>query len=118
MKSNRGQALVEFAIILPVFLMLVFGMIDFGRIILRSNQIENHVQNAVQQSIFGVSDADVENNIDDSVDFNYTFTIELDTPDLGQVTMTMTSEVDIITPGLNLIVDDPYIVVSKRVFSR
>ena len=27
---NRGQSLVEFAIILPVFLMIAFGTIDFG----------------------------------------------------------------------------------------
>jgi Flp pilus assembly protein TadG len=28
--SDRGQALVEFALILPVFVLLVLGMIDFG----------------------------------------------------------------------------------------
>ena len=29
-KSGRGQSLVEFALILPVFLMLLAGIIDFG----------------------------------------------------------------------------------------
>ena len=28
---SEGQALVEFALLLPLFLMLLFGMIDFGR---------------------------------------------------------------------------------------
>jgi TadE-like protein len=30
--GERGQALVEMVIILPIFLLLVFGMIEFGRV--------------------------------------------------------------------------------------
>ena len=33
MKKNKGQALVEFIIIIPVLLLLLMGMIDFGNII-------------------------------------------------------------------------------------
>lgn len=29
--SDKGQTLVEFALVLPVFLMLMFGLVDFGR---------------------------------------------------------------------------------------
>jgi len=29
-RSERGQSLLEFALVLPVFLVLVFGIIDFG----------------------------------------------------------------------------------------
>ena len=32
-KSNRGQSIVEMALILPVLLLLIFGMIDFGRVL-------------------------------------------------------------------------------------
>ncbi|MEH7352858.1 TadE/TadG family type IV pilus assembly protein [Neobacillus drentensis] len=31
MKSENGQSLVEFALILPVLVMLLFGIVDFGR---------------------------------------------------------------------------------------
>ena len=30
-QGQSGQALVEFSLILPVFLMLLFGLVDFGR---------------------------------------------------------------------------------------
>jgi Flp pilus assembly protein TadG len=30
-QSEAGQALVEFTMILPIFLMLLFGLVDFGR---------------------------------------------------------------------------------------
>lgn len=33
-QSTRGQALAEFAIALPLFLILILGIIDFGRMIL------------------------------------------------------------------------------------
>lgn len=29
-KEERGQAMVEFALVLPVFMLLIFGIIDFG----------------------------------------------------------------------------------------
>jgi Flp pilus assembly protein TadG len=31
MRSERGAALVEFALILPVLVMLIFGIVEFGR---------------------------------------------------------------------------------------
>ena len=37
-KNEKGQALVEFIIILPVFLLLVFCVVDFGRIISLKNE--------------------------------------------------------------------------------
>jgi Flp pilus assembly protein TadG len=32
MKSEKGQSLVEFALTLPVLILLLFGIVDFGRI--------------------------------------------------------------------------------------
>lgn len=32
MKSEKGQSLVEFALVIPILIMLLFGIIDFGRV--------------------------------------------------------------------------------------
>ncbi|SEB79890.1 TadE/TadG family type IV pilus assembly protein [Paenibacillus sp. GP183] len=32
-RQNRGQSVVEFALILPIFLLLLVGMLEFGRIL-------------------------------------------------------------------------------------
>jgi Flp pilus assembly protein TadG len=35
--AGRGQALVEFALVVPIFLLLVFGLVDLGRAIYVNN---------------------------------------------------------------------------------
>ena len=47
MKMNKGQALVEFIIILPVALLLVLGVIDFGNIIYKKYTLENDLNTVV-----------------------------------------------------------------------
>lgn len=44
--NDRGVAAVEFAIVLPVFIMLVMGIVDFGRIY----WIKSSMQYVVEQS--------------------------------------------------------------------
>lgn len=39
MKSQKGQAAVEFALVLPILLLLVCGVIDFGRILYTANAL-------------------------------------------------------------------------------
>ncbi len=31
-KSQKGQSLVEFALVIPIFILLLFGIIEFGRL--------------------------------------------------------------------------------------
>ena len=32
MKSEKGQSMVEFALIIPIFILLLFATLDFGRV--------------------------------------------------------------------------------------
>jgi Flp pilus assembly protein TadG len=43
-RARRGQALVESALMLPVFLLVVFGVLDLGRIVFLQAQLENAVR--------------------------------------------------------------------------
>jgi Flp pilus assembly protein TadG len=47
-KGNRGQGLVEFALILPIFLLLLFGMVEFGRAYMTKNILTGAAREAVR----------------------------------------------------------------------
>jgi Flp pilus assembly protein TadG len=53
--SRRGQALVEFALVLPLLLLLVFGIIDAGRLIYTYNTVANSARNAARVAIVNQS---------------------------------------------------------------
>lgn len=40
-KRSRGQALTEFALILPIFVIVLFAIIDFGRYVFTANSLSN-----------------------------------------------------------------------------
>jgi len=49
--QNRGQSLVEFALILPVLLLLVMGVFDFGRAIFAFNTVSNAAREGARTAI-------------------------------------------------------------------
>jgi len=49
--DGRGQTLVEFALILPVFILLLMGIFDFGRAVYAGSTIENAAREAVRMGI-------------------------------------------------------------------
>jgi Flp pilus assembly protein TadG len=46
--SRRGQSLVEFALVLPIFLLLVFAVIDAGRYVFVSSAVSNAAREAAR----------------------------------------------------------------------
>jgi len=42
----RGQAIPEFALVLPVFLLIMMGLVDFGRVIYAQNTISHDARSA------------------------------------------------------------------------
>ena len=49
--TRRGQALTEFALILPILLLIVFGVFDFGRAIFAYNNVANAAREAGRTAI-------------------------------------------------------------------
>jgi len=105
--NNKGQALVEFVLILPIFILILFAIVDFGMIINAKSSLENksvdiiaHVKNnKTIEEIKSLYD-DVEINIENENDY---------------MKVTISNQIDIITPGLNRVFDDPYVVLVERI---
>ena len=50
-RTSRGQALVEFALVLPLLILLLVGIFDFGRAIYAFNTVNNAAREAVRLAI-------------------------------------------------------------------
>jgi Flp pilus assembly protein TadG len=49
--SYRGQALVEFALVLPILVLLLVGVFDFGRAIFAYNSVSNAARSGARMAI-------------------------------------------------------------------
>jgi hypothetical protein len=47
-RRTAGQALVEFALVIPFFLLLLFGIIDLGRLVYAANAVSNGAREAAR----------------------------------------------------------------------
>ncbi|WP_010647766.1 TadE/TadG family type IV pilus assembly protein [Oceanobacillus massiliensis] len=56
-RKQDGQSLVEFALVLPILLLLLVGVFDFGRILYTHLQLEMVAQESVRMGGLGQSDA-------------------------------------------------------------
>ena len=50
-RRSRGQALVEFAIVAPIFFLLMFGIIDFGRYVYYVQILNNAAREGARYAI-------------------------------------------------------------------
>ena len=105
--NRKGQALIEFVLILPVFLFILFAIIDFGIIFSSKSSLENDSADIVNLFKTGTSLEELNRMYDDrkiniSNDENYYI-------------FQITTSVNLITPGFNRIFGDPYIINVERV---
>ncbi len=105
MKNNRGQALIEFILILPVLLLLIFALIDFGRIIVCKNHLEG-----VMNEISNIEEAEIPQYLSKDTEYKITYDIKID----DYKNITLTAKLDLITPGLKHILSNPYTVKVER----
>lgn len=50
-ERSSGQSLVEFALVLPLFLLIIIGMVDVGRAIWANNSVANAAREAARYAI-------------------------------------------------------------------
>lgn len=66
LRKEKGQSLVEFAMILPILLLLLFGIMEFGRVF-STGLIMNHVaREGVRRGVTGASDSEIVQIIENS----------------------------------------------------
>ncbi|RIV22837.1 pilus assembly protein [Alicyclobacillaceae bacterium I2511] len=58
-RRDEGQALIEFALVLPVFLLLLLGIIEFGLIFSKYLTLEEAARNGARSVSLGYSASDV-----------------------------------------------------------
>lgn len=105
--NRKGQALVEFVLILPVFILILFAIVDFGTILSKKNELENDSIDIVLLINNGTSIDEIKSKYSD---------LDIDLKDLDKYTdIKITKSINIITPGLNLILGNPYKVIVERV---
>lgn len=106
--NRKGQALVEFVLILPIFIMILFVIYDFGNIFSSKSNLENVSADIVDMYRNDVSKADIMSEYSDlSIDFSlyedkYTKII-------------IEKEILIMTPGLDRILGKRYKIKIERI---
>ena len=104
--NRKGQALVEFVLILPVFVFLLFAVYDFGMIFNTRNKLENDSTDITLLYKSGKT-------IDEIRNMYPSINIDI-TRDNGYDNVSIKDNVKIITPGLNRVLGNPYLVEVKR----
>lgn len=89
--NKRGQALVEFVIIMPIFIFIVLAMFDLGNVIIKKYELENNLDTIVNMYL---------ENKNEEVEF-YTKTIDSKVKyEVGETynVITLSKKVRVITP--------------------
>ena len=106
--SRKGQALVEFIIILPIFLILVLGVIDMGKILYNKTMLEGAMSEVVSMYEAGDSSSEILDKLDIAASLDIK----------AEDNYTIFYLVKDVTPGLNLIFDNPYEISVSRSISN
>lgn len=110
--NKKGQALVEFVIVLPILIMLLFATIDFGLIIYNKSKLESKLNDVVNMVKNNETENDIKEFINKDQSRKTTYRIIQDDE---YVTVKLFTSIEIMTPGLNKVLDNPYKISVSRV---
>lgn len=107
-RNSKGQALVEFVIILPIILMILFIIIDFSNIFYQKNHLESTLNDVVEYKENGKSNSYIKDKINDSsISISYK---KID----DSLDIKITKKVNLITPFSSLFFDNPFVIKTER----
>lgn len=103
--NRKGQALVEFVLILPIFLLILFVIVDFGSIFYNRYELQNQSADMVRM----IKNGDNIDGIYDNVD------IDISGYKDDYKKITISKKIKLITPFLDRIMGNPYLIEVERV---
>ena len=112
--DKKGQALVEFILILPVFLYLILVIIDFSHIFYVKNDLSGLLNNVVNKYEHESNISTIEDLVKKDNKANYVEIVN----DKNVTTIKLYRTIEFISPGLGYFLDSPYNVLVSRVISN
>ena len=107
MKNNKGQALIEFILILPILLILTIGIFDLFNIQNKKYELANDLDYISELYI-----NNKENEIGEYLNKKEILLTKVQNENFLE--LTLTKKVNLITPGLNKILENPFTITVKR----
>lgn len=105
--NKKGQALVEFVLLIPIIIMILFVIIDFSNIYYSKNHLEGVLSDTIKYVENGKTISEIKNNIGS----DYSLDIKISN---GYATITLEKSVKLITPAAETLFNNPYVVTSSR----
>lgn len=102
--NRKGQALIEFIVIMPVIIYVIMIIVDFMVIFSNKNKLESNMNEIV--SLYK------DNNIDMISSYNNNFKYQVVD---NYSYLEISAEYDLISPGLKYVLGDPYVIKCERV---
>ena len=112
--KKRGQALVEFVIILPIFIFMLLAIIDIGKIMFIQNNLESQLSNVVELYKNQKTYQEIINELEKN---DKEISLEIKNENNDTITFTLKKKITIVTPGLSFIFENPYNAEAKRVMT-
>ncbi len=111
--NKKGQALIEFILILPVFILLIFIFSDLVHIALAKNYLENNLD-GVANLVYNHQEDQITNYLDND-SYNITYTIDRS----SFITIKLETKIKLVSPGIRRILSNPYkVTVERRIINE
>lgn len=112
--NKKGQALVEFIIVLPILIFVLFAIIDYGIISYNRVKLENIISDVSKMYKNKETDEDIKNFIKSN---DKDIEISISNED-KYVNISLIKNYDYITPGLDKIFNDKFISIERKIYNE
>jgi len=112
--NKKGQALVEFIIILPIIILILFMIIDYGIISYNKQKLENIITDVLKMKSNNESEEEIENFIN-SNDIDVDVTLEVKDK---YTNIKLVKKYNYITPGLDKIFNSSDIIIERKIYNE